>query len=32
MNEREAAENGNVLGHAQPNIRKWFRRTVRDQA
>ena len=32
MNERESAEDGNVFGHAESDIRKWFRRTVRHQA
>ena len=32
MDEREPAEDGDVFGHAEADIRKWFRRTVRHQA
>jgi seryl-tRNA synthetase len=32
MNERQSAEDGNVFGNAESDIRKWFRRTVRHEA
>ena len=32
MNERETSEDGNIFGNAEPDIRKWFWRTVRDEA
>ena len=31
MNERETADDGDIFGHAQTDIRKWLGRSVGDE-